>query len=62
MEGGVDLASAEDDAGDLFVGQDVVGGMCGIVYYPLEVRLAGEVGNGGAGERVAEEGFGEEED
>lgn len=62
VESGVDLTGAENDAGDVFRGIDFVGVVCRIRDYPLEVGLAGEVFDRGAGERVAEEGFGEEED
>ncbi len=58
----VDLAGAEDDAVDLVRGSDVVGLVGGVRDDPLEVGVAGEVGEGGAGEGVAEQGFGEEED
>ena len=36
--------------------------MSGVGNYPLEVRFAGELFNWGAGEGMAEERFGEEED
>lgn len=57
----IHLTGAEDDAVNLFGRGD------GFVMFrvgedPLEVGIAGEVFDGGAGERVAEEGFGEEED
>ena len=62
VEGGVDLAGAEDDALDFGLWFYGVVGMGGVGDDPLEVRFACEVLNGGAGEGVAEEGFGEEED
>lgn len=62
VEGDVDLAGAEDYAVDLVMREDGIVVMSGVGYDPLEVRLAGEVFDGGACERVAEEGFGEEED
>ena len=61
VEGDVDLAGAEDDAVDFFGRGDVVGLVGWVGDYPLKVGFAGEVFDGGAGERVAEEGFGEEE-
>ena len=38
------------------------GGVFGVFDYPLEVGVACEVFDGGAGDGVTEEGFGEEED
>ena len=61
VEGDVDLAGAEDDAVDFFWRGDFVGFVGGVGDDPLKVGLAGEVFNGGASERVAEEGFREEE-
>ena len=57
VEGGVNLAAAEDHAVDLIVGEDGVVFVSGIWDYPLEVRLASEVFNGRARERMTEEGF-----
>ena len=62
VQGGVDLAGAEDDAGDLRGGQDGGVGVRRVGDYPFEGGVPGEVGDVGAGERVPEEGFGEEED
>ncbi len=61
VEGGVDLAGAEDDAVDFLVGLDGGVGVGGVGDDPFEVGLAREVFDGGTGEGVAEEGFGEEE-
>lgn len=60
VQGDVDLAGAEDDAVDLVRGEDGVVFVGRVGDDPLEVRLAGEVFDGGARERMAEEGFGEE--
>lgn len=62
VESDVDLARAEDDAIDLVVGEDGIVVVGRVRDDPLEVRLAGEVFDGGACERVAKERFGEEED
>lgn len=62
VEGGVDLARAEDDAVNFVVGSDGVVGVGRVGNYPLEVGVACEVFDGRAGEGVAEEGFREEED
>ena len=62
VEGGVDLARAEDDAVDLVRGKDGRVFVGGVGDDPLEVRLTSEVFDGGTRERVAEEGFREEED
>lgn len=61
VKGAVDLTCAEDDAVDF--GGFVDGfAVFGLGNDPLEVRLAGELLNRRAGERVTEEGLGEEED
>lgn len=60
VEGGVDLAGAEDHAFNLFWRCNVVGGVLGVGDYPLEMGLAGEVFDVRAGKGVAEKGFGEE--
>lgn len=52
----VGLAGAEDHAVDFVGGGDGVV-MFGVLDDPLEVGVAREVFDGGAGERVAEEGF-----
>lgn len=57
----VDLAGAEDHAVD-FLGRRDRGPVLRVRDDPAEVRVFGEVFNVGACERVAEEGFGEEED
>lgn len=61
VQRGVDLARADYDAGDVLGGVDFAGGVGGVRDDPLEVRVAGEVGEVGAGDGVAEEGFGEED-
>ena len=70
MDGGVGLASTDDDALDLFGGIDGVclGALCDLCRFvgrvgndPSEVGVAGEVFNVRAGERVTEERLGEEE-
>ena len=61
LEGDVDLAGTEDYAVDLVVGDDRIVVVSGVGDDPLEVRLAGEVVNGGTCEGMAEEGFGEEQ-
>ena len=58
----VDLASAEDYSVDLVMGEDRIVVVSRVGDDPLEVRLAGEVFDGRASERMAKEGFGEEED
>ena len=55
VEGGVYLAGTEDDAVDLLVGFDGIVFVGWIGNDPLEVRVACEVFNGGAGQWVAEE-------
>lgn len=60
-EGGVDLAGAHDHAFDLVVGFDVASFVRRVGNDPLEVGVAGHVFDVGAGERMAEEGFGEED-
>ena len=63
VEGGVDLTSAEDDALDLFGRADGALGMGRVGDDPLEPGAGlGEVLNVGAGERVPQEGLGEEDD
>lgn len=62
VEGGVGLARAQDDALDFFGGGDGVVGVRGIGDDPLEAGVFGEFFDVGAGEGVAEEGFGEEEE
>ena len=62
VQRGVDLAGAEDDAVDFVVRFDCRVGVGGVGDDPLEVGVAGEVFDRGAGEGVAEEGFGKEED
>lgn len=62
VEGGVDLAGAKDHTVDLVVGKDRIVFVSRVGDDPLEMRLPNEVFNGGACERVAEEGFGEEKD
>ena len=62
VQGDVDLAGAEDYAIDFIVGEDGIVIVGGVRDDPLEVGLASEVFDGGAGERVAQKGFGEEED
>lgn len=62
VQGGVNLARADDYAINLVVGKDGVVVMSGVWNDPLEVRVAGEVFNWGACERVAEEGFRKEKD
>lgn len=62
VQGCVDLAAAEDDAVDFVVWCDRVVCVRWVGDDPLEVGFAREVGQRRAGERVAEEGFGEEED
>ena len=57
----IDLASAEDDTVDFFGRSDCLVGVGGIGDDPLEVGLAGEVGERGTSKGVAEERFGEEE-
>lgn len=49
VESGVDLAAAEDDAVGFFGGGYVAGRVGGVGDYPLKVRIADEVGDGGAG-------------
>ena len=61
VQGGVHLATAEDYAVDLVRRKDCIVVMRGVGKDPLEVRLACEVFDGGAGEGMTEEGFGEEE-
>lgn len=60
VEGDVDLAGAEDYAVDLVMREDGFVFVSGVGDDPLEVRLAGEIFDGRACERMAEEGFGEE--
>lgn len=62
VQGRVDLACAEDHAVDFFRGVDGAALVRGIPDQPLEVRVAGELLDVGARERVAEEVFAEEED
>ena len=62
VEGGVDLAGAEDDAVDFIVGFDGIISMGGVGDNPFEVGVAGKIFNGGAGKGVSQEEFGEEED
>jgi hypothetical protein len=62
VEGGVDLAGAEDDAVDGVVRVDGAGFVRRVRDDPLEVGVADEVFEVGAGKWVAEEGFGEEQD
>ena len=57
MEGRVNLSRADYYAINLVVGKDGVVVVSGVWDDPLEVRVTGEVFNGGACERVAEEGF-----
>ncbi len=57
VEGDVDLAGAENHTVDLVGGENGIVFVSGVGDDPLEVRLAGEVFNGGACERMAEEGF-----
>lgn len=59
---GVDLAGAENDALDLLGGVDLARGVGGVGDDPLEVRVAGEFIQVGAGDGVTEQGLGEEED
>ena len=54
-ERNVDLARTDDYAGDVFGFVDIAGCVFGVGDDPLEVRLAGEVVEGGAGEGVTEE-------
>ena len=61
VEGGVGLARAEDHTVNLIVREDRVVLVSGIGDDPLKVRLAGEVFDGRACERVAKKRFGEEE-
>lgn len=58
----VGLAGAEDDTLDLLGGGDFAGLVGRVGDDPLEVRLARELADWRPGERVAEEGLGEEED
>ena len=60
-EGGVHLAGAHNHAFDLVVGFDVAGLVRRIGNDPLEVGVPGHVFDAGAGERMAKEGFGEED-
>jgi hypothetical protein len=60
-ERGVHLARAEDDAVDGVVGVDGAGLVRGVGDDPLEVGVADEIGKVRAGERMAEEGFREED-
>ena len=60
VERGVGLAGAHDYAVDLVMGKDGTVIMGRVGDDPLKVRLAGEVFDRGACERVAEEGFGKE--
>ena len=63
VEGGVDLAGAEDDAVDLLGGLDAAGGVLGVRDDPLEGGAGvGKVLDVGAGDWVAKEGLGEEDD
>ena len=55
VEGGVDLAGAEDYAVDLVVGEDGIVVVSRVGDDPLEVGLAGEVFDGGSCKRVAKE-------
>lgn len=55
------MAGAYYYALDVFVVVDGGGAVFWVGDYPLEVRVAGEVFEGGAAEGVAEEGFGEED-
>lgn len=57
VEGDVDLAGAEDYAVDLVVGEDGFVFVGGVGDDPLEVRLAREVFDGRACERMAEKEF-----
>ena len=53
LEGNVDLAGADYDSLYLFGGIDLFGFVSGIGDDPLEVRVTGEVGDGGTSERVS---------
>lgn len=64
-EGGEDLAGTQDDALDLLGLVDLEGGIFGVLGIlddPLEVALASEVLDVGAGERVTQKSLGEEGD
>ena len=61
VEGSVDLARAKNDTVNFVVRADGAFRMCGVRDNPLEMGVAREVFNGGAGERMAKEGFGEED-
>ena len=60
-ESHVDLACADDYAGDVLRWVDIAGGVFGVRDDPLEVRFAGEIVERRAGEGVAEERFREED-
>lgn len=62
VQGSPDLASAQDDALDLLGLLDGAGLVLRVGDNPLEVRLAGELVQVGAGERVTEQRLGEEDD
>ena len=62
VQGHVDLTGAKNYAVNLVGREDSAIVVSGVGDYPLEVRFAGELFNGGAREGMAEERFGEEED
>lgn len=59
---GIDLARAEDDAVNLLGSLDLARLVGWVGDDPLELGLANELLNVGAGERMTEESLGEEED